>query len=299
MPVSRLGRLGGAVLAVVVLGSAPLVARDAWVVRFYTVFPDVIPPCQPLVSWHSHLMFTNTTSQDEHVRVLDASNGTGVRVDARPLGVAAGQTVSVRGVSPPDLHWEPAGRGENEPLLWVNKLAIPDGVLISARGESQIGEPLSSSLEPPCHTRNRYSAGFPLPVITNLIPAGIPQYHLGVDIGDYTNATPHLDARFKVGVFNAGGSSATARIEVRCSAAGADLQSGPDPILATANLTVPANNLIQETVVVSTRAVPCPHAGAANPYHLVVISDRPGFSYALGLTNEELPKFPAILPTTH
>ena len=244
-------------------------------------------------------MFTNTTGQDQTVQVLDASNGSGLRADARPLRVPAGQTASVRGVSPPDLHWEPAGRSENEPLLWVNRLSVPDGVLLSARGESQIGEPLSSDPNPPCNMRNRYSAGFPLVVKADLVPAGTPQYHVGVDIGDFTNVTPHLDSRFNVGVFNAGSTPALARIQVRCSAESAELQSAPDPVLANVDIAVPANSLVQQTVVASTRAVPCPLAGSASPYHVVVTSDRPGFSYALGLTNEELPKFPVSSPVTH
>jgi hypothetical protein len=295
MPVSSLRQRWSLVFASLLI-ACPIAAREVWVVRFRTFLPDV-PPCQALVGWHSHLMFTNTTQEEQTVRVLAATNGSGLRPDARQLQIPPSRTVSVRGTDPPDLHWEPAGRLDTEPLLWINKLDVPMGVLIAARGESHVGEPRPT--DPPCPTRQYFSAGVPLPAVPDLVPAGAPQYHVGVDIGDQINSGLHTDARFNVGIFNAGDRPAVVQVQVRCSAATADLQNGPDPTLATVFLTVAPNALTQQSVVTSTQSLPCTLGGGANPYHIVITSDQPGFSYALGLDNEQLPRFPANIAVTH
>jgi hypothetical protein len=283
--------------AVLFLGH-PLAAREVWVVRVRTFFASDFPPCKPLVAWQSHLMFTNTTAQEQTVRVLAASNGSGLRPDARPLIVPPARTMSVRGPFPLDLHWEPAGRPDNEQLFWVNKIDLPDGVLIAARAESGVAEPVQ--VGPPCPTRNFLSAGLPLPVIRQLVPAGTPQYHLGVDVGDDLSTAFQSDVRLNVGIFNAAASAALVQVQVRCSdAVSSSRQVDPDQMLSKAFIAVPANTLVQQTVLPSTRSLRCTLSGGANPYHVIVTSDQPGFSYAVGLDNEQLPRFPANISVTH
>lgn len=296
MQASRPLRIWILAAGIALLG-CPLLAREVWVVRVRTFFASDFPPCKPLVAWHSHLIFTNTTAQEQTVRVLAASNGSGLRPDVRPLVVPPARTMSVRGVFPLDLHWEPAGRTDNEQLFWVNKIDLPDGVLIGTRAESEMAEP--TQVGPPCPTRNFLSAGLPLPVVRQLVPAGTPQYHLGVDVGDHVNTGFQSDVRFNVGIFNAAASSALVQVQVRCSAATAALQTGPDPTITTTTLTVPPNTLVQHTVLPSTRSQRCTLGGAANPHHVIVTSDQPGFSYAVGLDNERLPRFPANISVTH
>lgn len=295
-------RVWSAAVLFLLLGH-PLVAREVWVVRVRTFFASDFPPCKPLVAWHSHLIFTNTTAQEQTVRVLAASNGSGLRPDARPLVVPPARTMSVRGVFPLDLHWEPAGRTDDEQLFWVNRIDLPDGVLLAARAESAVAEPLQIGPPSPpgggCPSRGFLSAGLPLPVVRQLVPAGTPQYHVGVDIGDHVNTGFQSDVRFNVGIFNAAASSALVQVQVRCSAATAALQTGPDPTITTTTLTVPPNTLVQHTVLPSTRSQRCTLGGAANPYHVIVTSDQPGFSYAVGLDNEQLPRFPANISVTH
>lgn len=283
--------------AAVLFSEHPLAAREVWVVRVRTFFETDFPPCKTLIAWQSHLMFTNTTAQEKTVRVLAASNGSGLRPDARPLVVPASRTMSVRGLLPPDLHWEPAGRADNEHLFWVNKIDLPEGVLIAVRAESGVAEPVQ--VGPPCPTRNFVSAGLPLPVVRELVPAGTAQYHLGVDVGDDVNTAFQSAGRFNVGIFNAAGRAAVVQVQVRCSAAAPSLQIGPDPTVTKAFVTVPPNTLIQHTVLSSTRSDRCPQSGGADPYHVVVTSDQPGFSYAVGLDNEQLPRFPANISVTH
>ena len=303
MPVNRAGRYGVALL-VCALGAFPLSAREIWVVRFETQWPE-FPPCRSLQRWFSHLMFTNTTSQEQTVMVLEASNG-GLRTDARPLRLLPGRTVSLQGASTAQLNWEPAAASPGGYLLWVNKLEVPAGVVFSARGELHIFEPASADPAPPCTGINRYSAGLPLPVIEHLVNPGVPEHHLGVDPGSRIGLG--LDSRINVGVFNASSGAARVTIDVRCSQVEASLLMGSDPLLIRTALDVPPDTLQQHTIVMSTRAAQCPLTGSTNPYHVVVTSDRPGFSYAVGLVNDQTVSplenrvpgtFPANISVTH
>ena len=131
---SRLVRSGCAALLVSWL-AAPALASDIWVVQFQTPFPDVIPPCQTLVSWHSHLLFHNPTEQDAEVKLLDVSNG-GKQLGTANLTVSPHRTASVRGLDPATLKWNPP----DDIPLWVNRLDVPEGFVVANRVEAQIAE---------------------------------------------------------------------------------------------------------------------------------------------------------------
>jgi hypothetical protein len=100
-----------------------------------------------------------------------------------------------------------------------------------------------------------------------------------------------------VGVYNASAVQATADVRILCSPEVIGLDDSDDTQVASMQISVPPNALVQQTVLQSTAAVPCPFSDAA-PYHVVVTSDQPGFSYAAALSNESLPKFPGFSPFT-
>ena len=74
---------------------------------------------------------------------------------------------------------------------------------------------------------------------------------------------------------------------------GSDIITEPDPLLQAVTVQVPAHSVIQTTVVATTAVTQCPISIGAAPYHVIVTSDQPGFSYVTGVSNEVLPKFPA------
>lgn len=275
---------------------SPLAGKEIWVVRFNTQFPDVIPPCQSLVSWHSNVMFHNTTDEQRQVQFLAVSNGP-QRPDVQVLLVPPHQTVMLRGLAPGGPHWEP-DLPLNLSLIWVNKLNVPDGVVVADRGESGIFELRTPSQAGPCDGVTYSSQGLAFRVFDQLTPAGVSQYHLGTSISDLTSGARLSDSRINVGVFNASASPATAVIQVICSI-DADIQRVPDPSVVSVQITVPPNSLVQKAVVSSTLAQPCQLPSSPAPYHVIVTSDQPGFSYAAAVSNETLPKFPAYAPVTY
>jgi len=280
------------------LGTATVTsAREVWVVQFRTQFPDVSPPpCQSILRWYSRLLLSNSTDLPLSVSILGVSNGP-LRSDASGLTVPPHQTVSVLGtlqIAPP--HWAP-DFPETATVVWATKLDVPTGVYVSDRGEIFLNEMTGSNPGPPCNLRGQGIAALPFRVVDQLTPAGVSQYHLGTDIGDAANA-PFYDARVNVGIFNASQQQATALVEVRCSQSSSVL-GGPDPLVTRTTVVVPPNSIIQQTVLNSTRLTPCPAPGSVNPYHVIVTSDQPGFSYAAALSNEVLLKFPGFSPATN
>jgi hypothetical protein len=167
---------------------------------------------------------------------------------------------------------------------------VPTGILLSSRGEAGVSGPLSTAGA--CDSASYLSAGLAFRAVDKLAPASVPQYHLGVDVGDYTFGGRFFDARINVGVFNSSNSSATASVVVRCSDTG--VATGSDAMIATVQMSVPPNSLAQETALASSRAQ-CALPGGA---YVVVTSDQAGFSYAAALSNETVPKFPGFCPIT-
>jgi hypothetical protein len=265
-------------------------AREIWVVRFNTVPPELDPPCQPFVTWHSNLMFHNTTAAQLEVRPLSVTGGS-LPPNARALVVPAGATVSIRGRTDFDLHWDVEGFG-----LWVNRLDVPDGIVVSNRGETGISDPPPGP--PPCGGIPAIYAGYPVPVRSDLVAASVSQYHLGVDTAGPTQGSSTGDSRINVGVFNAGVSAANVLVQVRCSA-GSPSVPPPDPVVESQQIVVEPNSIVQTQLVASTLVLGCPVAiGLPSPWHVVVRSDQPGFSYAGGVANGTLPKLPVSMSLT-
>ena len=282
----------GAVALAIVMTAAASRAEEIFVLQFDTPFPDVLPPCQNLVRWRSNLMLHNPAADAVEVRLLAVSNGQ-QQPDASPLTIPPGTTASIRGLEPPGLNWSPV-----VPVpVWVNKLDVPSSVIVANRAEAVIFEMLTTDPTPPCDDSvTLVSAGLPLRVFSTLVPSGVHQFHLGTDIGDFVNFRG-TDARLNVGLYNDANVAASAEIQVRCSA-----QSGtdqPDPLVTSAILRVPAHSVAQATVVTSTAVSACPIPFGVTPYHVVVTSDQPGFSYVSAISNDSLPKFPAATSISH
>jgi hypothetical protein len=185
------------------------------------------------------------------------------------------------------LDWEPA----QPSILWVNRLDVPDGVLFANRIQTFIADP--DHPETPCTGKSTGYAGLPLPIFSSLMPAGNAQYFLGLDVGSNPADIQITDARINVGIYNGGAASATATVNIYCGGL------GPDPpfantLLATTAIQVSANTLVQRTVVASTQAGACPTAGSSF-WYATVTADQPSFSYAIGLSNEALTRFPAAV----
>lgn len=255
-------------------------AEEMYVVRFQSPGPLAEPPCGYL-SWADHLIFHNSTSQEASVRLLGVSNGPR-RVGALDLPIPPGRTSSISGTA---LDWNP----DSPATLFVNRLDVPSGTLVSSRLEAVIG------VGAPCpvSTERRVVTSLPLAIFRALTPPNARQFHLATHLGSNRAGSPS-DARLNVGIFNASSVAASATIEVR---RGCD-----ESIVATRHLVVPPNTIIQAQNV---NASSPPFLGSCSslgfPYrafdytlYAVVVVDQPSFSYAVTLSNE----LPAISPMT-
>jgi hypothetical protein len=252
------------------------------------------PPCVARTSWLSQTVFHNATEASQVVRFLGVSNGD-VQTGAQSLQLAPGQTVALY---PGDqqLKWEPA---QFNPLatLWVNRLDVPAGVIVANRVLSSIFQPPEGT-DPghlPCTGKQTIYAGLPLPVFSSLIPAGVPQYFLGTDVGSEAGLEV-TDARLNIGVYNGGPSPATAQVRIYCSRLNSLDPS--DTLLQTDQFAIPANAIAQKTILASTLGARCPVAGLSFWYATVAV-DKSSFAYAIGLANGTLPKFPGTVALTY
>jgi hypothetical protein len=222
------------------------------------------------------------------VRFVGVSNGE-ARPNPRPLTIPPRQAISLSGES--QLDWEPAQTA----ILWINRLDVPDGVLVANRVQSFFFQP--DHPETPCTGRTIRYAGLPLPVFSALIPAGKTQYFLGTDVGSNPSNIGITDARLNIGVYNAGSVAATATVKIYCGSPGAD-PGFPNSLLVTASIRPSANGVLQQTVLGSTQAAGCFTAGNSFWYATVTV-DQPSFAYAIGLSNESPPKFPGTVALTY
>lgn len=259
-------------------------ARDVWVVRTLTFMPG---PC-PATAWRDNLIFYNTTTVDQRVTPLGASNGYQIP-QGQDLVVPAQRSRSVvhqANYSGGVLNaWTPAAMGQ--PILLVNKLDVPTGVLIESRMEIYgIG-----GAEEPCPLGPGVIGGlevvghFGFPVIERLAPPNTPLYHLGADLGTLTSRT-------NVGVYNAEDISATATIEVRAAC--------DDRLLETRTVTVPGNSLVYSqgfrNTFLGTTCFGLPASPNYSRYVLVTL-DRAGFSF-IAARAETLPARVTVGSTT-
>ncbi len=271
-----------------VLVSGILSAAEIRVVRF-KVLPDSDPsPCRSTVGWSSETFFHNSTDTVQTVQFLGVSNGS-PRPNAAPLVVPPHQTMKILAFDP-FLNWDPMPGT----ILFVNRLDVPQGVIVANRAASGVYDVTDPS-HIPCTSRLTNYAGLPLPVFAALIPAGTTQYFLGTDVGLQPLEGP-LDARLNVGVYNGGTAAATATVRVYCGHSGSATAFPNSPVLND-QIQVPTNTVVQKTVVPSTFSPGCPVAG--DFWYATVTVDQPSFAYAIGLNNGILPTFPGTVALTY
>jgi hypothetical protein len=261
--------------AVLTLASAPARGNDVFVVRFDTTrAPAPFPPCGGLV-YRDELIFHNRGPTGTAVVPLGVSNG--VAANPEPLTLPAGMTRSSEGscdgCAAPST-WAP----DPQPLLWVARLDVPDEVDVISRLLVLAGSPPACNGFPGPSARTY--AGLPMPVVRTLVPADVPQFHLGTDIGGDSGGTAD-DGRTNVGIYNGGAADASASVELRRGCDGV--------VLERRTTIIPANTIIQLNGF-SNVFTGCTdlNTGSYEAY-VVVTVDQPSFSYAVTLSNARLP----------
>jgi hypothetical protein len=248
---------------------------DAFVVRFDTTgFPAPFPPCGGLV-YRDELIFHNAGAADATVALIGVSNG--APTTARALNVPAGRTRSSLGYCD-ECGATSTWRPDPQPLLWVAHLDVPDQVQIVSRLLVLAGSPPTCPSFPGGYARTY--AGIPMPIVRSLTPPGIPQVHLGTDIGGDPGGTAD-DGRTNVGIYNGGSSPASASVELRRGCDGGLLESR--------KVVIPANTVIQLNGFPNVfQGCSGLDTGSFETYVTVTV-DQPSFSYAVTLSNERLP----------
>jgi hypothetical protein len=253
-------------------------AADVYVVRFNTLGSPVFaePPCTYL-SYRDELVFRNAGTSKATVRLLGVSNGPAQT--PRDLIIPEGETRSTEGeASAVAATWAPT---TPQPLLWVDRLDVPDGVQIVSR--LLVPAYPTAFCEGGSQAARRTYAGIRMPVVRELTAAGVRQVHLATDIGGDAGEMAD-DGRTNVGVFNAGLVAATATVEIR---RGCD-----DVLVASRSVAVPPNTIVQlNGFPFASEGCSAIHTAAYETY-VVVTVDQPGFSYAITLSNQRPPWIP-------
>lgn len=208
-------------------------------------------------------MFHNPTNSAKTVRLVSATGGTN-----RPTGqvvLPAGGTASTLTDAGSPIGGDPFGF-----LLVVNKLDIPDGVVISSLADVY-GPPIRCGGGPP-PGENHFFGSLPLPVFRSLAATNERQIHLTTDLGVQ-------ESRTNVIVYKAGTSLATGRIEVR---AGCD-----DSLIAERLVAIPSGSAIQVTGLSDQLPRFC--SAAKTPVftrYVAVTVDQPSLSHVTTISNE-------------
>jgi hypothetical protein len=229
-------------------------SAELYVVRVRAVSALNTDVCSQ-VHWQDNIAFYNGGAATATVRLLEVSNGGLQAPAALELRVPPGRSINSAG----KVNWNPASADP----IWVNKIDVPDGVLLRSRAEGgfngcSIGGP-PPSLVPDL-------GAFSLPIFDRLVTAGTPQVHLGADLG----AQP---GSLNVGVYNDGTTAATVSVEVR--------QVCDDSLREARSFTVPAKSLRQFGGL-GLSGTSCPSPGSefnAWMRYVTVTLDQPGFSY--------------------
>jgi hypothetical protein len=268
-------------LAVAALLSLPLAsqAAEVYVVRFWTDIAQVSPTLCYRVGWRDHLLFRNTADQDLSVRALSVSNGFEL-ADPDPLVIPAHQMRSVLIVPQPGEsafrpNWIPRSQAY---IFLVNRLDVPDGVVVESRGEIYGPGPHDQPLPCPISIPLGFASvlgSISLPVVRTLTPAGVEHVSLAADVGSRRQRT-------NVGVYNGGASPANVRMELR--------RSCDDVAVATRTAVIPATSVTQFTGLSDPRGSGCSREGVPeHSRYTVVLMDQPGFSFVTSLVADVPP----------
>lgn len=257
-------------------------AGDVWVVRFQTGIVYSSPTECYRVGWRDHLVFRNTTNQTLAVSALAGSNGYAVP-GPEPLLIPARGSRSL--LIQPRLSeggstnlWAP----KPESTFIVNRLDVPQGVIVESRGE--LWGPLATLLpcppsEPGGVPASEVFGALPLPVVRSLAAAGTEQTHLATDLGTQP-------IRINVGIYNSAAAPSNAAIELR--------RSCDDAVIERRFTSVPANSVVQVFGITDTPRTSgnsCSSSGSAYySRYVVVVMDQPGFSFVTSLANNLSPR---------
>lgn len=263
------------------LTSRVALARDVYVVRFNTVreLAFYAPPCGYL-SYQDHLVFYNAGPTEATVQLLGVSNGTATNPRALkvPAGKARSSDSPLGGGNAATSSWAP----NPQPLLWVAHLDVPDRVQVISKLWVVTSEPISCNAFPV--PPGRAHTGARMPVAQTLTPAGVPQVHLGTDIGSSDLRLTADSGRTNVGIYNAGSVAASAVVELRRACDGG--------LVASQAATIPANSIVQLVGFSSVFQGCTTIDTAAFESYVVVAVDQPSFSYAVTLSNDRPPFAP-------
>src|SRR5688500_13536784 len=257
-----------AVLGVVcaLLTEAPVQAAEVYVLRFRTDVTYMDEARGLAIGWQDELLLHNNTDVGPTVRLLAATSGTN-----RPMGevaIPARKTVSTLTFAGSPLGGDPFGF-----VLVVNKLEVPDGVVVSSRA-GVYGPPIRCGGGQPA-AENHFFGNLPVPVFRSLAAPNQRQLHLPTDLGVQRRRT-------NVIVYNAGSSAATARIELRL---GCD-----DSLLSELMIAVPPNAVVQVPGLTDEQTRQCTAANTTRFTRYVTVTvDQPSLSHTTTISNE----FPA------
>lgn len=243
-------------------GTPAAVASDAYFVRF------AIP--NDAVVWSDDILFLNTNATPVTVRFLGVSNGN-ARVDVPSLELPPLRTTSLASTPSVARKWSP------DPLtgLWILHLDVPAGVVVESRDEFYRQPPIPELTTP--IPRGKVS----LPVFRELRPASEPQVHLGTDLGGF-------DSHINVGVFNAGGVTGVATIEVR--------RTCDDAVVDTRAVSVPPNTVLQVSGLRVEQSSVCTDSRTtAWARYVRIVVDQPSLTF-VSTVNSELGQFNDGLP---
>jgi hypothetical protein len=235
-------------------------AADAYFVRFQAPGRFDVGDT---VLWADEILFYNTGTAPAIVRFLGVSNGT-PQPDPPTLTLPPGQVISLDTAQSVNERWLPLP----VPTLWVLHLDVPAGVVAESRNEYSIQFAIPELFPFP---RGKVS----MPIFRELAPAGKPQVHLGTDLS--VN-----DSRLNVMIYNGGGETATATIEVRrtCDSA----------LMDSRTITVTPNTLVQAGSLAVGPSANCPpRTTEAWARYTIVTVSQPSLTFVSNL-NESLPE---------
>lgn len=225
-----------------------LYATETYVFRFYSRSP--LNGCE-FIDWKSVLVFHNTTSATARVTPLGTSNGIDMRTEE--LVIPARKSVISDGFG--------RGGGGFPAAVWVERIDVPEGVLVQNRAEAWLG---NCTLWPIPIEPTPTMGAFSVPSRLDLQPANAPKIHLGADLGGE-------ESYVNVGIYNAGSEPANAAIELR--------RACDDSLVAAQTVGIPANSLVQIGPLDDSAPASCSFRGHVR--YVAVTVDHPSASYVV------------------
>jgi hypothetical protein len=250
---------------VILAAAAQILAADAYFVRFTAEGRRAISGGSSIL-WLDDILLYNTTSMPATVRFLGVSNGT-AQNDPRSLVLPPQQTISVNAAQSVTNTWQPLDRLSP---LWVLHLDVPPGVVAESRDQYYVLFNVPELFPAP---RGKVS----MPIFRDLVAAGIPQVHVGTDLGGN-------DARLNIGIYNASPDTATATIEIR--------RACDNALVDSRVVAIAGNTVVQAGGLAIGTSAGCP-AGSAPPWarNTLITVSQPSFTFISAL-NENIASQP-------